>query len=112
MGVDTTKMEKSGMFFCVDAIPNPPLSPISGSGIGFILLPFVPMFYLKSSFFTQRGIFLLTGLGCLLFSRGGSLHWLAVLSPIRRARRAPPAGLASGAASPELRLWAGTREAG
>ena len=32
-----------------------------------------------------------------------------VLSPIRRARRAPPAGLASGAASPELRLWAGTQ---
>ena len=59
MGVDTTNMEKSGMFFGVDAIPNPPLSPISGSGIGFILLPFVPMFYLKSSFFTQRGIFLL-----------------------------------------------------
>ena len=34
---------------------------------------------------------------------------LAVLSPIRRARRAPPAGLASGAASPELGLWAGTQ---
>ena len=32
-----------------------------------------------------------------------------VLSPIRRARRAPPAGLASGAASPELGLWAGTQ---
>ena len=32
-----------------------------------------------------------------------------MLSPIRRARRAPPAGLASGAASPELRLWAGTQ---
>ena len=34
---------------------------------------------------------------------------LAVLSPIRRGRRAPPAGLASGAASPELGLWAGTQ---
>ena len=34
---------------------------------------------------------------------------LAVLSPIRRTRRAPPAGLASGAASPELGLWAGTQ---
>ena len=34
---------------------------------------------------------------------------LAVLSPIRRARRAPPAGLASGAASPEMGLWAGTQ---
>ena len=37
---------------------------------------------------------------------------LAVLSPIRRARRAPPAGLASGAASPELRLWEEPRHAG
>ena len=34
---------------------------------------------------------------------------LALPSPIRRGRRAPPAGLASGAASPELRLWAGTQ---
>ena len=34
---------------------------------------------------------------------------LAVHSPIRRGRRAPPAGLASGAASPELGLWAGTQ---
>ena len=30
-------------------------------------------------------------------------------SPIRRGRRAPQAGLASGAASPELGLWAGTQ---
>ena len=34
---------------------------------------------------------------------------LALHSPIRRGRRAPPAGLASGAASPELVLWAGTQ---
>ena len=34
---------------------------------------------------------------------------LAVHSPIRRGLRAPPAGLASGAASPELGLWAGTQ---
>ena len=34
---------------------------------------------------------------------------LALHSPIRRGRRAPPAGLASGAASPELGLWAGTQ---
>ena len=34
---------------------------------------------------------------------------MAVHSPIRRGRRAPPAGLASGAASPELVLWAGTQ---
>ena len=34
---------------------------------------------------------------------------LAVHSPIRRGRRAPPAGLASGSASPELGLWAGTQ---
>ena len=34
---------------------------------------------------------------------------LAVHSPIRRGRRAPPAGLASGAASPELGLLAGTQ---
>ena len=30
-------------------------------------------------------------------------------SPIGRGRRAPPAGLSSGAASPELVLWAGTQ---
>ena len=34
---------------------------------------------------------------------------LAVHSPIRQGLRAPPAGLASGAASPELGLWAGTQ---
>ena len=34
---------------------------------------------------------------------------LAVHSSIRRGLRAPPAGLASGAASPELGLWAGTQ---
>ena len=34
---------------------------------------------------------------------------LAVHSPIRRGLRTPPAGLASGAASPELGLWAGTQ---
>ena len=39
----------------------------------------------------------------------GLASLLVVLSPIRRARRAPPAGLASGAASPELGLWAGTQ---
>ena len=33
-----------------------------------------------------------------------AVHW-----PIRRGIRAPPAGLASGAASPELGLWAGTQ---
>ena len=33
----------------------------------------------------------------------------AVHSPIRRGSRVPPAGLASGAASPELGLWAGTQ---
>ena len=32
-----------------------------------------------------------------------------MLSPISRARRAPPAGLASGGASPELGLWAGNQ---
>ena len=34
---------------------------------------------------------------------------MAVHSPIRWGRRAPPAGLASGAASPELGLWAETQ---
>ena len=34
---------------------------------------------------------------------------LAVHSPIRRGCRAPPGGLASGAASPESGLWAGTQ---
>ena len=37
---------------------------------------------------------------------------LAVHSPIRRGLRAPPAGLASGAASPELGLWQEPRHAG
>ena len=34
---------------------------------------------------------------------------LALHSPIRRGLRAPSAGLSSGAASPELGLWAGTQ---